>query len=138
MKIFFQVLLLSFCFSFQTQSVADLKLKLKTCTSNEEKATLYIKIAQTLNYSNPDEVEQIATKAIQFSEKNKQVHADALQLIGNCYIITGKYKKATQIFSQIKTIYQEELPENYVGLIKTLTARAREPAAWPPSALAAR
>jgi Tfp pilus assembly protein PilF/two-component sensor histidine kinase len=108
-----------FCFSLNAQTPISMEQKLETATTNEEKAKIYLQQAQSLNYSNIEEVIKMASKAISLSKNDFQTQADALQLIGNCNIIKGNYPEAKTTFLKIELIYKNELPENLVGLIKT-------------------
>ncbi len=120
MKTFIQIIVLFFCLTVQAQTEAALKQKLKTTSSPEAKAAIYLKLAQNLNYSKIATVFDYAQKAIQLSNNDKQIHADALQIIGNCYLFKGEYKTAIATFEKLKTIYQKDLPDNYTGLIKAI------------------
>lgn len=108
-----------FCFSLNAQTPISMEQKLETATTKEEKAKIYLQQAQSLNYSNLDEVIKMTSKAISLSKNDFQTQADALQLIGNCNIIKGNYPEAKKTFQKIELIYRNELPENLVGLIKT-------------------
>ena len=118
-----RILLLSifslFCYCLQAQTVVSLEQKLKTATSENEQAKIYLQHAQSLNYNAIEQVELFASKAISLSKKDFQTQADALQIIGNCNIIKGNYAEAKTTFQKIELLYKNELPENLVGLIKT-------------------
>lgn len=103
----------------QAQTGVSLAQKLKTATTNEEQAELYLLHAQELNYSNLDEVQTTANKAIVLSNDDFKTQADALQLIGNCNIIKGNYPEAKKTFQKIESLYKNELSDNQTGLIKT-------------------
>jgi tetratricopeptide (TPR) repeat protein len=122
MKTFIQIMVLFFCFVGFSQTESKLKQKLKTAASPEARSAVYLELAQDLNYSNVTSVVDYAQKAVELSNNDKQIRADALQIIGNCYILTGNYKKAIVTFEKLKITYQNDLPDNHTGLIKAIAS----------------
>ena len=108
-----------FCCNLQAQTSASLAQKLKTATSENEQAKIYLQHAQSLNYKAIEQVELFASKAILLSKNDFQTQVDALQLIGNCNIIKGNYQESKKIFQKIELLYKNKLPHNQTGLIKT-------------------
>lgn len=105
-----------------TAEVQRLKEQFKVEKNDEVRASIAVQVAEKLNYSDVDQVLYYAQQGYNIAQKNSNFdwQVKAIQLMGNVYIIKGNYPKATQFFTQAKTIFENHLPDNKEGLIKTL------------------
>lgn len=90
--------------------------------NQETQTKIALQIAEQIKYTNVDEVTFYSNKAYSFAKQNKNYlqQVQAIQFLGNVAIIKGNYDQATNYFKEAKTIYENELPTNYEGILKTL------------------
>ena len=105
----------SFTIVFSQNKTADsLKNVLSKSKSDIEKVQLLNEMADYYKSSNPDLMEEYATKALALAQKinYKAEEATALLNLGIVNIISGDYPKALDFFSQAKVVYENELAVN--------------------------
>ena len=105
----------SFTIVFSQNKTADsLKNILSKSKSDIEKVQLLNEMADYYKSSNPDLMEEYATKALTLAQKinYKAEEATALLNLGIVNIISGDYPKALDFFSQAKVVYENELAVN--------------------------
>lgn len=103
-------------------SIESLKKQFLLEKNQEIQSKIALQIAEQNKYSNLDEVTFYANKAYSFAIQNKNYlqQVQAIQFLGNVAIIKGNYNQATVYFNEAKTVYENELPNNYEGIVKTL------------------
>lgn len=103
-------------------SIESLKKQFLLEKNQETQTKIALQIAEQNKYTHLDEVTFYATKAYSFAKQNKNYlqQVQAIQFLGNVAIIKGNYNQATSYFKEAKTVYENELPTNYEGIIKTL------------------
>ncbi|WP_396151499.1 tetratricopeptide repeat protein [Flavobacterium sp.] len=108
-----------YCSSFylvlaQNKTADSLKNVLNKSKSDIEKVQLLNEMADYYKSSNPDLMEEYATKALALAKKinYKAEEATALLNLGIVNIISGDYPKALDFFSQAKVVYENELAVN--------------------------
>lgn len=125
-KKIYYLLFLVFTFLGYSQNDAATILGLKRQFDNEKnelnQAKIALQIAEKINYTNLDEVVFYAQKGYTISKQKKdyEQQVKAIQFLGNAAIIKGNYPKASQFFTEAKSIFEQHLPQNQEGLIKTL------------------
>lgn len=90
--------------------------------NQENKVKLALQIADSINYSDVNEVVYYAKQAYAISKKNQAYNQQvkAIQFLGNAAIIQGDYKKAQYYFTEAKAVFENQLANDHKGLIKTL------------------
>ncbi len=90
--------------------------------NQENKVKLALQIADSINYSDVNEVVYYANQAYAISKKNQVYNQQvkAIQFLGNAAIIQGDYKKAQYYFTEAKAVFENQLANDHKGLIKTL------------------
>jgi len=103
-------------------SIESLKKQFLIEKNQETQTKIALQIAEQNKYTNLDEVTFYANKAYSFAKQNKNYlqQVQAIQFLGNVAIIKGDYNQATLYFKEAKTVYENELPTNYEGILKTL------------------
>jgi tetratricopeptide (TPR) repeat protein len=98
----------------QNKTADSLKNVLNKSKSDIEKVQLLNEMADYYKSSNPDLMEEYATKALALAKKinYKAEEATALLNLGIVNIISGDYPKALDFFSQAKVVYENELAVN--------------------------
>ena len=103
-------------------TIESLKKQFLLEKNQETQTKIALQIAEQNKYSNLDEVTFYANKAYSFAKENKNYlqQVQAIQFLGNVAIMKGNYTKANIYFTEAKTVYENELPTNYEGIVKTL------------------
>lgn len=121
--LYFLLLFVTFGYSQNNNTTTESSKKQFLLEKNQEKqAEIALQIAEQNKYSNLDEVSFYANKAYVFAKENKNYlqQVQAIQFLGNVAIMKGNYTKANIYFTEAKTVYENELPTNYEGIVKTL------------------
>lgn len=125
-KIYCLLFLLMFAFLGYSQddvaAINQLKKQFQSEKNEVNKAKIALQIAEKTNYSNLEDVVFYAQKGYVIAKQNNDFkqQVKAIQFLGNAAIIKGNYKQATLFFTEAKNIFENHLPQNQEGLIKTL------------------
>lgn len=103
-------------------TIESLKKQFLLEKNQETQTKIALQIAELNKYTNLDEVTFYANKAYSFAKPNKNYlqQVQAIQFLGNVAIIKGNYNQANSYFKEAKTVYENELPNNYEGILKTI------------------
>jgi hypothetical protein len=103
-------------------TIESLKKQFLLEKNQETQTKIALQIAELNKYTNLDEVTFYANKAYSFAKPNKNYlqQVQAIQFLGNVAIIKGNYNHANSYFKEAKTVYENELPNNYEGILKTI------------------
>lgn len=121
--LFFSFFFVTFGYSQSNEVTTEsLKKQFLSEKNQEKQSEIALQIVEQNKYSNPDEVVFYANKVYSVAKQNKNYlqQVQAIQFLGNVDIIKGNYNQATNYFKEAKTIYENELPNNYEGIVKTL------------------
>ncbi|WP_264520792.1 tetratricopeptide repeat protein [Flavobacterium sp. N1994] len=129
LKLLFVFLSFSLFVNGQNKAIDSLSWQLTHTKSDIVKAKTLNNLASEYLSTNPKQVLQYATKALQLAKSIgfKVEEGNAYHLLGNANVLLGNYTQALDYFSKSQTIFENELPigsEENINEIKNGLARA--------------